>query len=120
MGMFPATKSPARIWKERYLYLVAESEVCGGDGNLVLDNIVHYADPSMRIFMLSRQNLVRADYLRQEGELDNFAQSMKIELKSRQLARDVVNVARQEAKTAGNAINAYIGSYKLCMPEKNR
>ncbi|KAG2849639.1 hypothetical protein PC112_g237 [Phytophthora cactorum] len=54
------------------------NEACGKAENLVLDNIVHYADPAMRVSMLSRLNLARTDYLRQAEELAHFAQSTEI------------------------------------------
>ena len=65
------------------MYLVAVSEACGGADNLVQDNIVHYADPSMRVSMLASLNLTRIDYLRQAEELAHFAQSTEIELRGR-------------------------------------
>eukprot|EP00644_Phytophthora_capsici_P017110 jgi/Phyca11/46259/gw1.96.28.1 len=54
MKIFTAPKSAKRSWTEHYLYLVAVSEACGGAENLVLDNIVHYAEPGMRVSMLRR------------------------------------------------------------------
>ncbi|KAG2810055.1 hypothetical protein PC129_g7438 [Phytophthora cactorum] len=65
--------------------------VDSGTDNLVLDNILHYADPAMRVSMLWRLNLARTDYLRQAEELVHFAQSTKIELRGKQLGRVVVN-----------------------------
>ena len=69
MKLFTAPKSPQRSWTEHYLYLTAVSDACRGMDNLVLDNIVHYADPSMRMTMLSRLNTNRFDFLRQAEEL---------------------------------------------------
>lgn len=48
---------------------MAVSEACGSADNLVQDNSVHYADPSMRV---SRLNLARTDYLGQAEELAPF------------------------------------------------
>ena len=79
MKMCTAAKNSRRSWAEHYLYLVAVSEACGGADNLVLDNIVHYADTAMRVSMLSRLNLARTDCLRQAEELAHFAQSTEIE-----------------------------------------
>lgn len=59
MNMFAAAISPNRSWIEYYSYLVAVSEWYDGAGNLVLDNIVQYAEPSMRFLMLVRLNLIR-------------------------------------------------------------
>ncbi|KAG2984949.1 hypothetical protein PC118_g8585 [Phytophthora cactorum] len=78
MKMFTGSKSAKRSWTVHYLYRVAVSEACGKAENLVLDNIVHYADPAMRVSMLSRLNLARTDYLRQAEELAHFAQSTEI------------------------------------------
>lgn len=46
---------------EHYLYLVAVSEACGGVDNLVINNIVHYADPATKISLFLRLNLTRTD-----------------------------------------------------------
>lgn len=59
MNMFAAAISPNRSWIEYYSYLVAVGEWYDGAGNLVLDNIVQYAEPSMRFLMLVRLNLIR-------------------------------------------------------------
>ena len=59
MKMITSAKSPRMSWTEHYLYLGVVSDACGSEENLVLDNIVHYADPSMRVSMLSRLNLAR-------------------------------------------------------------
>ena len=91
MQIFTAPKSSKRSWTEHYLYLVAVSEACGGADNLVQDNIVHYADPSMRVSMLARLNLTRIDYLRQAEELAHFSQSTEIELHGKIIGKDVVN-----------------------------
>nr|CCA24596.1 conserved hypothetical protein [Albugo laibachii Nc14] len=72
------------------------SEACGGADNLVLDNAVHYADPTMRVTMLSRLNLARTDYLRQTEELAHFAQSTEIKLKGKKFGRDLVSVVHHE------------------------
>ena len=89
MKISTAPKSSKRSWTEHYLYLVAVSEA--GADNLVQDNIVHYADPSMRVSMLARLDLTRIDYLRQAEELAYFAQSTEIELRGNNFGKDVVN-----------------------------
>ena len=61
MKMFTAAKPSQRSWTEHFIYLTAVSDARGCEDNLVLDNIVHYADPSMRTTMLSRLNLSRVD-----------------------------------------------------------
>uniref|UniRef100_M4BWJ9 Uncharacterized protein n=1 Tax=Hyaloperonospora arabidopsidis (strain Emoy2) TaxID=559515 RepID=M4BWJ9_HYAAE len=61
MKMSTAAKSSRRICTEHYLYLVVISEARGGADNLVLDNIVYYADPAMRVSMLSGLNLAMTD-----------------------------------------------------------
>ena len=67
------------------------SDACGGADKLVLENIVYYADPSMRTTMLSRLNLNRVDCLRQAKDLAQFAQSTEIEVRVKHFGRDVVN-----------------------------
>ena len=69
---------------------MAVSKACGGDEYLVQDNIVHYADPAMKVSMLARLILMRTDNLRKAEELAHFAQSTEIELRGR-VGRDVVN-----------------------------
>ena len=85
MKIFTAPESSKRSWTEHYLYLVAVSETCGGADNLVQDNIVHYADPSMRVSMLARLNLTWIDYLRQAEELAHYAQSTEIEMRGKNI-----------------------------------
>ena len=73
MKLFTAPKASHRSWMYHHLYLTAVSGACGGADNLVLDNIVHYADPHMRTTMLSRLDIHRVDPLRQAEELAQFA-----------------------------------------------
>lgn len=100
MKIFTAPKCPKRSWTEHYLYLVAVSESYGGADNLVHDNIVHYADPSMRVSMLARLKFMRIDYLRQAEELAHFAQSTEIELRGKHIGKDVVNTLHNERRDA--------------------
>ena len=58
----------------------------------MLDNIVHYADPHIRITMLSRLDLHLNDPLRQAEELVRYVQSTEIDNNAKNLGRDVVNV----------------------------
>ena len=51
--LFTAPKASHRSWTDHFLYLTAVSDACGGANSLVLDNIVHYVDPHMRMTMLS-------------------------------------------------------------------
>ena len=95
MKLFTAAKSPQCSWTEHYLYLTAVSDACGGADNVFLDNIVHYADTSMRTTMLTRLNLNRLDYLRQAEELAQFTQLMEIEVRVKYFGRDVVASLRQ-------------------------
>lgn len=63
-----------------------------------MDNNVHYAEPTMRVWILSRLDLAGTYYLRQEEELAHFAQLTEIELKGLQFGKDVVNVIQQERR----------------------
>ena len=92
MKLFTAAKPPQRSWADHFVYLTAVSDACGGADNLVLYNVVHYADPLMRSNMLSRLNLNRVDYLRQAEELAQFIQSTHIEVHAKHFGREVVNV----------------------------
>ena len=100
MKLFTAAKSPQRSWTEHFLYLTAVNDACGGADNLVLDNIVHYADPMMRTTMLSRLDLHRIDYLRQAEDLAQFAQSTEIDVQVKHFGRDVVNIVEPTKDTA--------------------
>ena len=91
MKLFTAPKASHRSWTDQFLYLTAVSDACGGADNLVLDNIVHYADPHMRMTMLSRLDMHRTDPLRQAEELAQFAQSTEVDVHAKNLGRDVVN-----------------------------
>ena len=62
---------------------MAVSEDFEGADNSVQDNIVHYADPAIKVSMLARLNLMRTDYLRQAKELAHFAHSTEIELRGK-------------------------------------
>lgn len=57
------------------MYLTAVSDACGGTDSLVLDNIVHYADPHIRMTMLSRLDMHQIDHIRQAEELAQLVQS---------------------------------------------
>nr|CCA24799.1 hypothetical protein PITG_16835 [Albugo laibachii Nc14] len=91
MKLFTTPKALHRSWTDHFLYLTAVSDACEGADNLVLKNIVHYADPSARMMMLSRLDIHRMDYLRQTEELCQFSQSTEIEARTKHFGRDVVN-----------------------------
>ena len=99
MKLLTGAKSLQRSWTEHFLYLTTVSDVCGGANSLVLDNIVHYADPTMRTTMLSRLNSSRVGYLRQAEELAQFAQSTKIDVRVKYSGPDVVNVVEPNKDT---------------------
>ena len=100
MKFFTAPKAAHRSWMDHYLYLTAVSDACGGMDNLVLQGIVNYADPSMRMTMMSRLDVHRPDSLPQAEELAQFAQQVEIESLVKNLGRDVVNSveSRREPK----------------------
>uniref|UniRef100_A0AAV1T174 Polyprotein n=1 Tax=Peronospora matthiolae TaxID=2874970 RepID=A0AAV1T174_9STRA len=54
----------------------------------------------MRVSLLERLNLTRIDYMRQAEELADFAQSTEIDLRGKNIGKDVVN-------TVGNGRRAY-------------
>ena len=64
------------------MYLTAVSYACGGAEVLVWENIVHYADPSSRMMMLSRLDIHRMDHLQQAEGFGMFAQSTEIEART--------------------------------------
>ena len=85
MKLFTAPKAGHRSWTDHLLYLTAVSDACGGADSLVLNDIVHYADPHMRTAVH------RNDSLRQAEELAHLAQSTEIDTHAKNLGRDVVN-----------------------------
>ena len=91
MNFFTAPKAVHRSWTDHFLYLKAVSDACGGADNLVLEKIVHYADPSARMMMLSQIDIHRMEFLRQVDELCQFAQSTEIEARTKQFGREVLN-----------------------------
>lgn len=94
MKIFVGPKNSKRSWTEQYLYLVAVSEACGGADNLLLENIVRYAEPAMRISMLLRLSLTPTEKLRQDEELAHFAQSTEVGTQGKQLGRELVNMVK--------------------------
>nr|CCA19667.1 conserved hypothetical protein [Albugo laibachii Nc14] len=91
MKLFTAPKAVHRSWTDHFLYLTAVSDACGGSDDLVLEKIVHYADPSARMMMLSQIDIHRMEFLRQVDELCQFAQSTEIEARTKQFGREVLN-----------------------------
>ena len=92
MRLFTAAKASHRSWMDHFSYLTAVSDACGGADSLVLDKIVHYANPHIRTIMLTKLELPRNDLLRQAEELAQFAQSTEIDSNAKNLWRDVMNV----------------------------
>ena len=74
--LFLAPKDPKRSWAEHYMYLVAVSEAAGGKDDMVVENIVKYASPSLRSVLMSRYNPRRFDFLAHAEELIQFAHMM--------------------------------------------
>ena len=92
MKLFTAPKAGHISWMDHFLYLTAVSDACGGVDNLVLNNIVYYADPHMQTNMMSRLDMHRTDPLRQAEELAQFAQSTEIDTHAKNLGRNVLNI----------------------------
>ena len=119
MKIFTAPESSKRSWTEHYLYLVAVSETRGGADNLVQDDIVHYADPSMRVSMLARLNLARIDYLRQAEELAHFAQSTEIDLRKKYIGNDVVTPLTMGAELITRTEQTFTREVEMCARATN-
>ncbi|CAI5702802.1 unnamed protein product [Peronospora effusa] len=86
---------------------------------LVPQGIVNYADPDMRMTMLSRLDIHRPDFLRQAEELAQFAQQVEIESHVKILGRDVVNAVetRKEPKervTSRRRRNVEVSDQRAC------
>uniref|UniRef100_A0AAV1U9I7 Uncharacterized protein n=1 Tax=Peronospora matthiolae TaxID=2874970 RepID=A0AAV1U9I7_9STRA len=96
MKLFTAPKASHQNWTDHFLYLTAVSDACGGADSLVLDNVVHYADPHMRTTMLSRLDIHRTDYLRQAEELAQFARLTEVDAHPKNFGLDVVNAVELE------------------------
>lgn len=118
--MFTTAKRVEKRCIGHYLYFLAVSEACGVASNLVLDSIVHYGDLEMPVTMLSRLNVARTEYLRQGTELARFSQSTENNLKGKQLAKDLINVAHPKRKAPRKCLNCgKIGHVKAGCPETN-
>ncbi|CAH0513265.1 unnamed protein product [Peronospora belbahrii] len=100
MKILTAFESSEQRWTEHRLYLPAVSEAYGGADNVVQDNIVHYADPNVRVSILARFSRTRIDYLQQAEELAHFAQSTEVELRGK-------NIRKDEVDTVDNGRRAY-------------
>uniref|UniRef100_A0AAV1TZR9 CCHC-type domain-containing protein n=1 Tax=Peronospora matthiolae TaxID=2874970 RepID=A0AAV1TZR9_9STRA len=100
MKLFTAPKASHRSWTDHFVYLTAVSDACDGADSLVLNNIVHYADPHMRMTMFSRLYIHWTDPLRQDEELAQFAQSREVNTHAKNLGQDVYNAveSRKEPK----------------------
>lgn len=74
--LFTAPKNTRRSWSERYMYMLAVSEACGGGADyLVLNNIVQYASVELRTVLMASIDAERNDYLQQAEELAHVGQA---------------------------------------------
>lgn len=86
---------------------------------MVLDNIFHYGDPALRVSMLSR--IARTDYLRQAEELAHFAQSTEIEIRGKQLGREVVHFVHERRQDNCKCLHrGETGHLKVVCPERKK
>ena len=101
MKLFTATKSSQRNWTKRFLYITAVSDACEGADNLVLGNIVHYAEPTMRTTMLSRLDCIGSitcDKLKSWRSSHNRGRSTSVSSSSAAMLRALWSRARMSRK----------------------
>ncbi|OWZ04657.1 hypothetical protein PHMEG_00023404 [Phytophthora megakarya] len=76
MNLFVEPKSSKRSWPEHYMYLLAVLDACGTLSDyMVLDSIVQYAVPSMKLVLMAKVDGTRMDHLQHAEEIAHLAQS---------------------------------------------
>nr|CCA17909.1 Mitochondrial Carrier (MC) Family putative [Albugo laibachii Nc14] len=77
--LFAERKEKVRSWNDRLLYLLAFQKATKSDKELILENIVKYAQPEPQALIISRYNRFRTDYLSHAEEIVYFIQGLEDE-----------------------------------------
>ncbi|OWZ02905.1 hypothetical protein PHMEG_00025456 [Phytophthora megakarya] len=92
MDLFVEPKSSKRSWPEHYMYLLAVLDACGTLSDyMVLDSIVQYAVPSMKVVLMAKVDGTRMDHLQHAEEIAHFAQSWERNVKAKGLGKQFVS-----------------------------
>ncbi|KAE9221933.1 hypothetical protein PF005_g6922 [Phytophthora fragariae] len=96
MKLLSSKKESTRTWNDHFLYLNAVMNASGASPTLVLENVVKYADPELKLAMMAKYDPARPDPLQQASELVNWAQSLADEEKpnkamGRETAKETVS-----------------------------
>ncbi|KAE9242449.1 hypothetical protein PF004_g6586 [Phytophthora fragariae] len=96
MKLLSSKKESTRTWNDHFIYLNAVMNASGASPTLVLENVVKYADPELKLAMMAKHDPARPDPLQQASELVNWAQSLADEEKpnkamGRETAKETVS-----------------------------
>ncbi|CAI5747548.1 unnamed protein product [Peronospora destructor] len=94
--LYGAKKDSSRSWTEHLLYLTALMHSSETSEKLVLESVVKYAAPRMKVAIMGRYDPGRADYLHHAQELVAWAQEIEDDDRPiRNHAKSVVNARVQ-------------------------
>ncbi|KAE9042893.1 hypothetical protein PR002_g3671 [Phytophthora rubi] len=69
MKLLSSKKESTRTWNDHFLYLNAVMNASGASPTLVLENVVKYADPELKLAMMAKYDPARPDPLQQASEM---------------------------------------------------
>ncbi|KAJ0392444.1 hypothetical protein ATCC90586_011206 [Pythium insidiosum] len=103
---FASEKDKSRSWNQHLLYLIALCRESGSHERLVVENIVKYAAPHMKIALMVRYQPHRTDYLTHAQELVAWAQEIEDDTKAaNKMGRDTVNAVGEATTDARKCFN---------------
>nr|CCA28336.1 Mitochondrial Carrier (MC) Family putative [Albugo laibachii Nc14] len=77
--LFAERKEKGRSWSDHLLYLVALQEATKSGEELIMENIVKYAQPESQALIISQYNRFRTGYLAHAEEIVSFIQELEDE-----------------------------------------
>ncbi|KAE9221934.1 hypothetical protein PF005_g6921 [Phytophthora fragariae] len=99
MKLLSSKKESTRTWNDHFLYLNAVMNASGASPTLVLENVVKYADPELKLAMMAKYDPARPDPLQQASELVNWAQSLADEEKpNKAMGRETAKETTKEER----------------------